>query len=155
MDPQLFGFSSRAPQAPLSSTLVRPTTMPGHRSGKYCAIVRLRSSLKLYSVLADRLNEALTTSKMAIAITNPTHTAPEAAAQAPAAAKSAKSGQTAAPAQSASKAGAPTDTATISTAAQAASQEAKETPAQTAKEASHGDQQAARLLAKEAAAKKA
>lgn len=115
----------------------------------------LRSSLKLYSVLADRLNEALRTSKMAIAITNPTHTAPEAAAQAPAAAKSATSGQTAAPAQSASKAGATTDTATISTAAQTASQEAKETPAQTAKEASHGDRQAARLLAKEAAAKKA
>jgi hypothetical protein len=51
--------------------------------------------------------------------------------------------------------GTPTDTVKISTAAQTASQEAQETAAQTAKEAGHGDQQAVRLLAKEAAVKKA
>jgi hypothetical protein len=47
----------------------------------------------------------------------------------------------------------PKDTVTISTAAQTAAQEASETPAQTLKEATHGDPQATRLLAKEAAAK--
>lgn len=49
-----------------------------------------------------------------------------------------------------------TDSAQLSKTAQAmlaALQEARETPVQTAKEASHGDRQAQRLLAKEAAAK--
>ena len=49
----------------------------------------------------------------------------------------------------------PTDTVQISSAAKAALQEALETPAQTATEARSGDHQAQRLLAKEAAAKKA
>lgn len=46
-----------------------------------------------------------------------------------------------------------TDTVHISNAALAAVQEATETNAQTANEASHGDSQAQRLLAKQAAAK--
>ena len=46
------------------------------------------------------------------------------------------------------------DTVQISSAAQAVLREAIETPAQTAKEASSGDHQAQRLLAKEAAARK-
>ncbi len=50
---------------------------------------------------------------------------------------------------------APVDTVQISSAALAALKEAQETPAQTAKEAGAGDVQAQRLLAKEAAAKKA
>ncbi|MGD0282978.1 MAG: hypothetical protein ABSB95_11520 [Dissulfurispiraceae bacterium] len=45
------------------------------------------------------------------------------------------------------------DTVQVSSAAQAALQEATETAAQTAKEASAGDHQAQRLLAKEAAAR--
>lgn len=49
---------------------------------------------------------------------------------------------------------APTDTVHISAAAQL-SKEAIETPAQTFKEAAGGDQQARRLLAREAAEKKA
>jgi len=49
----------------------------------------------------------------------------------------------------------PANTATLSSAVQAAAQEATETPAQTAIEASKGDTQAQRLLAKEAAAKAA
>jgi len=47
----------------------------------------------------------------------------------------------------------PTDTVQISNAARTAQQEMLETPAQTAKEASSGDRQAQRLLAREAAAK--
>jgi hypothetical protein len=47
------------------------------------------------------------------------------------------------------------DTATISNAGKQALQESLETNAQTTKEASHGDLQARRLLAKEAAAKAA
>ena len=50
-----------------------------------------------------------------------------------------------------SAASVPTDTVTISSAAQAAQKELSETPAQTAIEASGGDRQAQRLLAKEAA----
>lgn len=46
-----------------------------------------------------------------------------------------------------------TDTVHISNAALAAVQEATETHAQTVNEASHGDSQAQRLLAKQAAAK--
>lgn len=45
----------------------------------------------------------------------------------------------------------PTDTVQISNAAKAMLQESVETPAQTAKEASAGDHQAMRLLAKQAA----
>ena len=59
------------------------------------------------------------------------------------------------PAQSAPQS-AGTDSVQLSKAAQAmvaALQEAKETSAQTAQEAAHGDLQAQRLLAKEAAAK--
>jgi hypothetical protein len=51
-----------------------------------------------------------------------------------------------------------TDSVQLSPAAQAmvaALQEARETPAQTSQEASHGDNQARRLLAREAAAKPA
>lgn len=48
----------------------------------------------------------------------------------------------------------PKDTVQISAAAQAAIKEAAETPSQTAKEAASGDQQAQRLLAKEATAQK-
>jgi len=51
-----------------------------------------------------------------------------------------------------------TDSVSLSPAAQAmvaAQQEARETSAQTTQEASHGDSQARRLLAKEAAAKPA
>jgi hypothetical protein len=48
-----------------------------------------------------------------------------------------------------------TDIVTITNAAQTAAQEAVETPAQTAIEASKGDQQAQRLLSKEALAKAA
>ena len=47
------------------------------------------------------------------------------------------------------------DTVQLSSAARAAVQEATETPPQTANEARHGDRQAQRLLAKEAAAKAA
>jgi len=56
--------------------------------------------------------------------------------------------------QPAAKAPAPKDTVQISTAAQSALAEYRETSTQTAQEASRGDRQAARLLAKEAAAKK-
>lgn len=52
------------------------------------------------------------------------------------------------------KASSPAATVNISSAATAI-QESLETSAQTAKEAGHGDQQAVRLLAREAAAKKA
>lgn len=45
------------------------------------------------------------------------------------------------------------DTVRISAAAQTALQESTETPAQTAHEAQHGDHQAQRLLAREAAEK--
>ena len=65
------------------------------------------------------------------------------AAQAPAAAAK----PAAAPAQKT-----PTDTVTISNSAQTILQEAQETRAQTVKEASGGDSQARRLLAKETAA---
>jgi hypothetical protein len=49
----------------------------------------------------------------------------------------------------------PADTVNISTAAQALLKETLENPSQTAKEASGGDMQAVRLLAREAAAKAA
>jgi hypothetical protein len=87
---------------------------------------------------------------VAIAI-KPTQAAPAAAA--PVAAKPAAAAGKTVNTPAASRASVPKDTVTISTAAQTAAQEASETPAQTLKEATHGDPQATRLLAKEAAAK--
>jgi hypothetical protein len=74
---------------------------------------------------------------------------PQAASQQAAAAN-----QKATQPQAAPKAPVPKDTVQISTAAQTALQESRETSTQTAQEASRGDRQAARLLAKESAAKK-
>ena len=106
--------------------------------------------------LADRDAEAARTSKMANAITGVTHTAPAAAkdVQAQPAPQAAPANQKASQPQPAAKASAPKDTVQISTAAQTALQESRETSTQTAQEASRGDRQAARLLVKEAAAKK-
>ncbi|MGH9742181.1 MAG: hypothetical protein ACRD51_07485 [Candidatus Acidiferrum sp.] len=84
---------------------------------------------------------------MSIAITNTSQAAP----QSTAAASSNKPAQS----QASTKSSIPKDTVQISTAAQTALQEVQETQAQTVHEASHGDHQAQRLLAKEAAAKKA
>ena len=58
------------------------------------------------------------------------------------------------PTQTASSASVPADTVQISSAAQAALKETLETSAQTAKEASNGDRQAQRLIAREVAAEK-
>ena len=63
--------------------------------------------------------------------------------------------QAAAPKPAPAKPQPSTDTVQISGSAKALMQEAQETPAQTAQEAGHGDRQALRLLAKEAAAKAA
>jgi hypothetical protein len=68
--------------------------------------------------------------------------------------QAAPTNQKAAQPQPAPKAPAPKDTVQISTAAQSALAESRETSTQTAQEASRGDRQAARLLAKEAVAKK-
>ena len=85
---------------------------------------------------------------MAIAIT-PTQTAPAAAAPTP-------TPRQTTPTKAPSKTDPlPKDIVNISTAAQTAAHEATESRAQTAQEANRGDQQAARLLAKESAAKKA
>jgi len=90
---------------------------------------------------------------MAIAIPSNVHPAPEApVASQP---KPAAATPEPAPAQASSKTIAPAATVNISPAAQTALQESQETQAQTVKEASHGDRQAVRLLAKETAAKKA
>lgn len=86
---------------------------------------------------------------MSLTIPSTTQIAPAAEAQTPAAS------QKPAQSQASSKASVPTDSVKISTAAQTALQEAQENQAQTVKEANHGDQQAKRLLAKEAATKKA
>ena len=59
----------------------------------------------------------------------------------------------AAPAKVAAPAALPSDTVTVSTAAKAALLEATETRSQTVSEASNGDRQAQRLLAKETAPK--
>ena len=67
--------------------------------------------------------------------------------------KSAPPSQKQAPSQAAVAPSAPQDTVQISTAGQTALQESKETQAQTAKEAAHGDRQAAKLLAKETSSK--
>lgn len=95
-------------------------------------------------VNAINANAANSATQANLATSNATPARPEA--------KSATGGQTPAQPQPAAKA--PTDTVQISSAALAL-QEAVETPAQTAKEAGHGDHQAQRLLAKEAAAAKA
>ena len=93
---------------------------------------------------------------MANAITGVTQTAPAAVkdVQAQPAPQAAPANQKASQPQPAAKASAPKDTVQISTAAQTALQESRETSTQTAQEASRGDRQAARLLVKEAAAKK-
>ncbi len=92
---------------------------------------------------------------MISATTNPAQTNPTAATatQAQPAAKAAAPSPKPAPSQAPSTSPTVTDTVQISNAARAL-QEAIETPAQTAKEASRGDHQAQRLLAKEAAAEK-
>jgi hypothetical protein len=145
-------FSLFWPESP--SAVFRKAVI-GHTLGHPLTKGRVRASLKVSAVLADRVAEALRTSKMAIAIA-PNPTAPPAAAPTPAAAKPVTPGPKSAAGQAPpASASTPTDTVKISTAAQTASQEAQETAAQTAKEAGHGDQQAVRLLAKEAAVKKA
>ena len=93
---------------------------------------------------------------MTIAITGAAqHNPPPATTtQAQPEAKAAAANPKPAPAQAPSTSPAATDTVQISNAARAL-QEAIETPSQTAREASRGDRQAQRLLAKEAAANKA
>jgi len=93
---------------------------------------------------------------MANAITPVSHATPAAVkdVQPQAAQQATPASQKAPQPQPAAKAPAPKDTVQISTAAQTALQESRETSTQTAQEASRGDRQAARLLAKEAAAKK-
>lgn len=93
---------------------------------------------------------------MANAISSVTQAAPAAvtAAQAQAAPQAAPANQKASQPQAAAKTPPPIDTVQVSTAAQAALQESRETSTQTAQEASRGDHQAARLLAKLAAEKK-
>lgn len=94
---------------------------------------------------------------MANAITPVSHAAPAAVKDVQpkgAPEQAAPATQKAAQPQPAAKAPAPKDTVQISVAAQSALAESRETSTQTAQEASRGDRQAARLLAKEAAAKK-
>lgn len=93
---------------------------------------------------------------MTLAITGAAHDNPPPATtvQAQPEAKATAANPRPAPAQAPSPSPAATDTVQISNAARAL-QEAVETPSQTAKEASRGDRQAQRLLAKEAAASKA
>jgi hypothetical protein len=92
---------------------------------------------------------------MAHAITSATPTELATATQTRPVASSAASSQKPTPSQPQSTTSIPKDTVQISTAAQTALQEAKETPTQTAQEARSGDHQAQRLLASQAAAKKA
>jgi hypothetical protein len=94
---------------------------------------------------------------MSNAITVANQAAPPAVsqAQAQAAPQAAAANQKASQPQAAAKTPPPIDTVQISTAAQSALQESRETSTQTAQEASRGDHQAARLLAKQAAEKKA
>jgi hypothetical protein len=112
-----------------------------------------RNNSEVPLVPADRIIEAIRTSKMVNPITSATHTDPTTASttQTEPTAKSATSGQKSTQTQPLSTT---KDTVHVSSAAQAALQEALETQAQTVKEAGSGDQQAQRLLAKEAAAKK-
>ena len=93
---------------------------------------------------------------MANAITSVTQAAPPVAteAQSKVAPQAAPVNQKASQPQAAAKTPPPIDTVRISTAAQSALQESRETSTQTAQEASRGDHQAARLLAKLAAEKK-
>jgi hypothetical protein len=92
---------------------------------------------------------------MISATTNPAQTNPTTATatQAQSAAKAAAPSPKPAPSQAPPTSPTVTDTVQISNAARAL-QETIETPAQTAKEASRGDRQAQRLLAKETAAEK-
>ena len=84
------------------------------------------------------------------------HTATPTKASQPTAAPSAQPEQAATSSSgSASAAGRPQDTVTISNAARQALQESAETSTQTAQEAQRGDLQAQHLLAREAAAKQA
>ena len=76
------------------------------------------------------------------------------ATQAQPAAKGAAPSQKAAPPSTSSTSANVTDSVQISNAARAMMQEATELPSQTAVEASKGDRQAQRLLAREAAEKK-
>src|SRR5258708_10094176 len=117
---------------------------------------RDRGNSKVMGGLADRDAEAARTSKMANAITGVTHAAPAGvkAVQPQAAPQAAPANQKASQPQPGAKAPAPNDTVQISTAAHTALQESRETSTQTAQEPSRGDRQAARLLAKQAAAKK-
>ena len=89
---------------------------------------------------------------MTISAISATQTNP--AAETPTVEKSAAPAQKSAQSQTPSNS-TPTDTVQISSAARAAIQEATETQTQTTREAQNGDLQAQRLLAKEAAAKKA
>jgi hypothetical protein len=91
---------------------------------------------------------------MALSISGATHPDAVSANKTAIAAQSATSGQKS-PQTASKQASPPKDTVQISGAAHAALQEASETATQTAKEALGGDLQARRLLAKEAAAKKA
>jgi hypothetical protein len=117
---------------------------------------RRRNNSEVPLVPADRIIEAKRSSTMVNPITSATHTDPATASttQTEPVAKSATSSQKSAQTQPQSTTSTSKDTVHISSAAQAAVQEALETQAQTVKEAGSGDQQAQRLLAKEAAAKK-
>jgi hypothetical protein len=114
-----------------------------------------RRNCKVSQVPADRVAEAVRTSKMAIGITNAIQNNPTTASaiQTQPVAKPAALSQKATQTQAPSKTSAATDTVQISNAAVAALKEATETPVQTAREAQSGDRQAQRLLAKETAAK--
>jgi hypothetical protein len=92
---------------------------------------------------------------MVSAITSATRTDPTTASSTGPLAKSATSSQQATQSNPQSTTSTLRDTVQISNAAQAALKEVTETQAQTAKEASSGDHQAQRLLAIEAAARKA
>jgi len=109
--------------------------------------------LKFLSAQPISLGEATRTSKMITAIpgANLSHaiTATSSHHAAPSSTATAKPAQSEPRSTSSSAA----YTVELSSAARAAQQEARETPAQTAKEASVGDRQAQRLLAKEAAAR--
>jgi hypothetical protein len=89
------------------------------------------------------------------AIASPTRTDPTTASSTGPLAKSATSSQQPTHSNPQSTTSTVRDTVQISNAAQAALKEVIENPAQTAKEASSGDHQAQRLLAIEAAARKA
>jgi hypothetical protein len=103
-----------------------------------------------------RIGTAKIEIKMANALAGINHVTPPAIAEAkPQAGLQATANPKASqPQQVQAKSPVPKDTVQISTAAQSALQESRETQAQTSQEASRGDRQAARLLAKESAAKK-